>query len=409
MFDNNSEEYRNNEIENRNYQRTPYERDYDRRPKKSGKGVVILALVFSLIGGVIGSAITNVLNMENMSQGQGVDAPNTYTISTKDEVNVATAVADKALSSVVGITTKGQINYGFFGTVEAGGSGSGIVVDSKGYILTNAHVVKLNGEVVKECSVLIDDGTTLKGRPIWVDSGIDVAIVKVNPQGKKLVPAELGDSSKLKLGQTAIAIGNPLDMAFQRSVSQGIVSGLDRYVGQVDGGGYMTGLIQTDASINAGNSGGPLLNEKGQVIGINTVKVSSAEGIGFAIPINSVKPIIKQVIETGDYKSVSLGVLSADIEAAKKYISQDIEGDKGLFVIKVYEKSPAAKAGIEAGDIITKIGDNQVNDTNEVKSILYKYSAGDTVKVEVMRGKKKLELDLKFEEYQAPVQDKLED
>lgn len=407
MFENNNKNYNNydsndNVNYNNNYENRYQNQAYipEKRPKKkSNKSVIILALVFSMLGGIVGSAITNVILTDNASSSSSELASQKITINSDKKLDVATAVAKKAMPSVVGITTRGQVDYGFFGSVEASGTGSGIVVDEKGYILTNAHVVKLNDQVVSECSVIVDDGTELRGKPIWVDTGIDLAIVKIDPAGKKLVAADLGDSDSLEIGETAIAIGNPINIAFEKSVSQGIVSGLDRYLGQVDGGGFMMGLIQTDASINGGNSGGPLLNAKGQVIGINTVKVSSAEGMGFAIPINFVKPIIKQVIETGNYTSPSLGILSVDVEGARRYLNQEIKAQSGVFVIKVYDNSPAANAGIEVGDVIVKIGDQDIDSTAKMKSVLYQYTQGDKAKVTVIRNEKQMEVEVDFSDY----------
>ena len=269
-------------------------------------------------------------------------------------MTVASAVAKKSMSSVVGITTKG-VQQSFFGQVEVQGVGSGVIVDPKGYILTNAHVVKLNNQVVKDVTVRLNNEKDIQGKTIWADEMIDLAIVKINTD-EKLNAASLGDSDALSIGDTAIAIGNPISLQFSQTVTQGIISGLDRYVGAVSGGGYMTGLIQTDASINGGNSGGALLNAEGEVIGINTVKVQSAEGLGFSIPINFIKPIIKQVIETGKYKEMSMGMLTMNVDVAAQVLNEKPDLDKGIFVYKVYDGSPAAAAGLEAGDIVTRLG-----------------------------------------------------
>ncbi|WP_036729603.1 S1C family serine protease [Peptoniphilus mikwangii] len=388
------------------YQEQKYEYNYEnennrRRKKKSNKSVIVLAIVFSLIGGIVGSSITYALFGEKMSSETNLasaNGNNAVTISTKGEVNVAQAVAQKAIPSVVGITTKGQVNS-MFGAVEAKGTGSGIIVDERGYILTNAHVVKVGSQVVDTATVLLDDGTTLEGKPIWVDSNIDIAIVKIEPKGK-LTAATLGDSSTLQIGQTAIAIGNPIDIAYQRSVTQGIISGLNRYVGQVNGGGYMTGLIQTDASINGGNSGGPLLNEKGEVIGINTVKVNSAEGLGFSIPINTVKPIIEQVINTGTYNIVFMGIENpVNAVDVQRYLNKDLGVDKGVFVFAVRENSPAKQAGIEAGDVITKIGDTEIENESSLRVALYKYKVGDREKITIVRDGKEKQVEIEFGEY----------
>lgn len=365
--------------------------------KKSNKGMVALALVCALIGGMVGSAFTNMFS-------GGYDSGNipVENIRITGEDNVAAAVSKKAMPSVVGIMTSG-VSQSMFGAVEARGTGSGIIVDKEGYILTNAHVVKMNGQVVKDCKVQLNDGDIVEGHPIWVDSSIDVAIVKIDTD-KKLTVAELGDSSKLEIGETAIAIGNPIDMAYQRSVTQGIISGLNRYIGQVDGGGYMTGLIQTDASINGGNSGGPLLNSKGQVIGINTIKVQTAEGLGFSIPINLTKPIIESVIETGDYKVVSLGTESLDADKVQKYFNKDLGVNDGVFVYRVIDNSPAAKAGIQNGDVIVKIDDKDISSVEALKAALFGYKTGDKVKVKVVRDGKEQEIDLEFTDFKMPVQ-----
>ncbi|MBP2024818.1 S1C family serine protease [Peptoniphilus stercorisuis] len=373
-----------------------YDNYYGRKKKKSNKGIVILCLICAIIGGVIGSAITSVLFGGSELQSTGNSNEN-ITINAKTENTVAAAVAKKAMPSVVGITTS-EIQQSIFGAVESRGTGSGIIVDEKGYILTNTHVVKMGGKLVNSCKVLLNDGTTIEGKPIWADSSIDVAIVKVNTT-EKLKSAELGDSDELQIGETAIAIGNPIDMAYQRSVTQGIISGLNRYVGQVDGGGYMTGLIQTDASINEGNSGGPLLNAKGQVIGMNTVKVSVGEGLGFSIPINSVKPIIDSVIETGDYKVVSMGTESLDVARLQRYYEKDLGVREGVFVFRVYENSPAAKSGIKDGDIIVKIGEDNISTVDSLKSTLYKYKVGDSVDMTIIRDGKEEKVNITFTDY----------
>ncbi|MET3617928.1 S1-C subfamily serine protease [Peptoniphilus olsenii] len=363
--------------------------------KQKGKGaiLVIMAIVFSLIGGVIGSMLTSM----KMGKPNSTSPNNNITISAQDDMTIASAVAKKSMSSVVGITTKG-VQQSFFGPVQVQGVGSGVIVDEKGYILTNAHVVKLNNQIVDKVTVRLNNETDLEGKTIWADEMIDLAIVKINSQ-EKLNAAVLGDSDALQIGQAAVAIGNPISLQFSQSVTQGIISGLDRYVGAVSGGGYMTGLIQTDASINGGNSGGPLLNAKGEVVGINTIKVQSAEGLGFSIPINFIKPIIKQVIETGSYKELSLGILSMDVNAARQFFGENIKSEEGIFVYKLYDKSPAVEAGLQPGDVITKIGKDKTNDNNDLKSILYKYQSGDKVNITFIRDGKEQNTELTFTDY----------
>ncbi|WP_425516611.1 S1C family serine protease [Peptoniphilus ovalis] len=373
-----------------------YETREIKKKKPRGNGIfVIMAIVFSIIGGIIGSAVTG-YQMRNKSSSTG-EASNNITISASDNATIASAVAQKSMPSVVGITTKG-VQQSFFGSVEVQGVGSGVIVDPKGYILTNAHVVKLNDQVVENVTVRLNDETDIQGKTIWADEMIDLAIVKIDTN-EKLTAAELGDSDAINIGDPAIAIGNPLSLQFSQTVTQGIISGLDRYVGAVSGGGYMTGLIQTDASINGGNSGGPLLNSKGEVIGINTVKVQSAEGLGFSIPINFIKPIIKQVIETGTYKETSIGMLTMDVNTAAQIFGQKEPVEEGIFVYKVYDNSPAAAAGLEAGDIVTKIGKDDVKDNNSLKTILYKYQEGDSAEVTYLRNGKENTTQITFTDY----------
>ena len=370
---------------------------YENKNSGMGKIIIIIALVFSLIGGIIGSAIIiyKLLPMGNSTTSNEDNSK--ITISAKDNITVASAVAKKSMSSVVGITTKG-VQQSFFGQVEVQGVGSGVIVDSKGYILTNAHVVKLNNKVVEDVTVRLNNEKDIQGKTIWADEKVDLAIVKINTD-EKLNVASLGDSDKLSIGDAAIAIGNPISLQFSQTVTQGIISGLDRYVGAVSGGGYMTGLIQTDASINGGNSGGPLLNSEGEVVGINTVKVQSAEGLGFSIPINFIKPIVKQVIETGSYKEISMGMLTMNLNVATQVFNGKTDVENGIFVYKVYEGSPAAKAGLEAGDIITKIGKDEVKDNNALKSILYKYQEGDSAELSYVRKGKENTTEVTFSDY----------
>lgn len=369
--------------------------------KKKASALIILAIVFAIIGGVIGSTATNFYFMNKYKEVEKSESSaNNITITAKEDSTVAKAVAKKAMSSVVGITTSG-VQATWVGPVEVQGTGSGIIVDSKGYIVTNAHVVKLNNQIMKKVKVQLDNEETVDGETIWADENVDLAIVKINTK-TKLTVASLGDSDKLQIGDVAIAIGNPISLQFNQSVTQGIISGLNRYVGEVSGGGYMVGLIQTDASINGGNSGGPLLNANGEVIGINTVKVQSAEGLGFSIPINYVKKIIREVIETGDYKEMSLGIYSLDAKYAEQVIGKDPGTENGILVIKVFDGSPAKIAGLEVGDIITKIGKYELNGVKDLKAALYNFQEGDKTDITFIRNGKEMKAELVFTNYEVP-------
>ena len=364
--------------------------------KKKRPGLFILwALIFSLIGGAVGSAIT----YKMMPASSPVGVVSTQTKETpkvrKHETGVVENVAEKAMPSVVGITTS-TTRETPMGPMAVQGSGSGFIISEDGYILSNAHVVGKAGNKVK---TLLNDGTEAEGKVVWSDETLDLGLVKIDKKGLQALP--MGDSDSINIGETAVAIGNPLGLDFQRSVTAGVISGLNRNIGEVQGN-YMDGLIQTDASINQGNSGGPLLNSEGEVVGINSVKISTAEGLGFSIPINTAKPIIEQVIETGDYNSVSLGMSGYTVSAIERSGYDLGTGGKGVIVGSVEANSPAAAAGLQPNDIILKMGDKAIDSMSQLRRELYKYKSGDSVDLVVVRGRKKETLKLTFTDYQVP-------
>lgn len=362
-----------------------------RRP--SGLSYFATALVGAVIGGVIVAAIvpTFLLNrLTPMQPGGNAQVGQRVVINPVEDLNVAAAVAQKVTPSVVRISTVTVERDLFFGKRSYEGVGSGVIIDPSGYILTNAHVV---GEHPEELTVFFKDGRELEGKVLWKDSLLDLAVVKV--EAANLPAAELGDSDGLIVGETTIAIGNPLGMRFERTVTQGIVSGLNRSI-MVEQGSVMEDLIQTDAAINPGNSGGPLINARGQVIGINTVK-ASAEGLGFAIPINITKPITQKLIKNGEFIPTYMGITPLDSEMLG-YYATDIEIQKGIYVYNVKEGTPAADAGLKAGDVITHINGEEVNTLVKFKSILYSSSPGDTVTVKYIKNKTEYTVDIKLAE-----------
>lgn len=281
-------------------------------------------------------------------------------------------------SAVVGIAVEKK--YGNKLTQKLGNDwsiGSGFLVDSTGYIVTNYHVV---GSEDSQVYVTLYGGDTVKGKTIWGNSDLDLAIVKIEVAG--LPYMKMGDSKNLTIGELVYAIGNPLGFEFQRTVTSGIVSGTNRSINI--NGVYMEDLIQTDASINSGNSGGPLINKSGEVIGINTIKVESAEGIGFAIPINQIKPIIEKIKETGEFKEVYFGIQGYDKQMISN-IDSDIKLTEGIYVYKVELNSPAEKAGIEEGSIITSIQNEKINTMCELRECLYRKNVGETVEMTIIR------------------------
>jgi serine protease Do len=325
-----------------------------------------------------------------MQQSGNTQVAQQVVIKPLEEMNVAAAVATKVTPTVVRISTVTVEQDLFLGKKSYEGVGSGVIIDSNGYILTNAHVV---GDHPEELTVFFKDGKELDGKVLWKDTLLDLAVVKVEATG--LPAADLGDSDSLMVGETSIAIGNPLGMRFERTVTQGIVSGLNRSI-MVDEGSVMEDLIQTDAAINPGNSGGPLINSRGQVIGINTVK-ASAEGLGFAIPINITKPITKKLIEHGEFIPTYMGITPLDSEMLG-YYAIDIEIQKGIYIYNVKTNTPAEEAGLKRGDVITHINGVEVNTLVKFKGILYSLDAGDTISVKYTRNGSESTVDIKLAE-----------
>ncbi len=348
-----------------------------RRP--SGMSYLAVGLIGAIIGGSIVAAMAPRYFYSRITppQQEYAQMGQNIVINPTEDITVATAVAQKVTPTVVRISTVTVERDLFFGKRSYEGVGSGVVINPNGYILTNAHVV---GEHPEELKVFFKDGKELDGEVLWKDTLLDLAVVKVS--AANLPAAELGDSDKLVVGETTIAIGNPLGMRFERTVTQGIVSGLNRSI-MVEQGAVMEDLIQTDAAINPGNSGGPLMNSQGQVIGINTVK-ASAEGLGFAIPVNITKPITKKLIEKGEFVPTYMGITPLDSEMLG-YYETEIEIQKGIYVYNVNRDTPADKAGLRAKDIILSIDGEVVNTLVKFKSVLYNRDPGDVIRVRYLR------------------------
>jgi S1-C subfamily serine protease len=258
--------------------------------------------------------------------------------------------------------------------VQEEGSGSGVIVDKSGVVLTNAHVVG-NSRTVQ---VGLADGRTLQGQVLGRDPTVDVAVVRVNAQNLPIAP--IGDSDKLEVGQSAIAIGNPLGL--ERTVTAGVVSAVNRNPRGIS----LDGLIQTDAAISPGNSGGPLVDSHGRVIGINTAVLSGAgaSGLGFAIPINLANDVVRQVVETGHITRAYLGVGFADIEPE---LSRQfgLPVTEGIILTAVERGSPAARAGLRTQDIIVKGNSTAIESGGDLRKLLRSLKPGATVRLEVIR------------------------
>ena len=246
--------------------------------------------------------------------------------------------------AVVGITNKAVARDWFDNPVETEGVGSGVIFKSDGYIVTNNHVI--NG--AKELIVSLSDGRTMRGKVIGADEVTDLAVVKID--AKDLPTAEFADSDQIVVGEPAIAIGNPMGLEFQGSVTSGVVSALNRTLGDGDA---RIKLVQTDAAINPGNSGGALVNMDGKVIGINSAKIvaNGVEGIGLAIPSNAVQSVISAIMEKGYVPRPYLGVSIFDQQSAARYGYQ-LNLKKGVYLFQVVPGGPASKAGLHKGDVI---------------------------------------------------------
>lgn len=310
-------------------------------------------------------------------------APVTTNITLKEDSAVIDAVR-KVKPAVVTVVNRMTAQRGAFGrSVSPTSSGSGIIIDGKGYVVTNNHVV----DSAQSLLVILSDGTKLDAKLVGTDPLADLAVLKVEATMPAVAP--LGDSSALQPGQVAIAIGSPLG-DFRGTVTMGVVSAMNRQVGT------MQGLIQTDAAINNGNSGGPLINSLGQVIGINTLVVRStsegnvAEGLGFAIPSNLVREITSQLIAKGKVERAYLGISYSPVDPlSTSGLSQN--ATYGVVVGKVEPGTPAAKAGVQEGDVILAF-DSQKLDQDALTALLLKRKAGDTIALTILRDNKQIEL-----------------
>ncbi|MFZ1301298.1 MAG: trypsin-like peptidase domain-containing protein [Candidatus Microsaccharimonas sp.] len=320
---------------------------------------------------------------------------------TNEESNIA-SIAEKVGPSVVSIVTTSQARS-YYGTTTQEGAGTGIIVSTDGYVMTNNHVI----QDVNDVSIIDSNGdqyddVTVIGR----DPLNDVAFLKIKSD-KTFKAATLGNSSTIRIGQQVVAIGNALGQ-YSNTVTSGIISGTGRPITADAGNGQtetLSDLIQTDASINPGNSGGPLLNMAGQVIGINTAIAEDANGIGFSIPINSTKGVLAGVLETGKVSRAYMGVnyLSITPDVANEYKlpvknGAYVHSDNGSAVAS---GSPAEKAGLKDGDIITKVNDDVVGEQGSLSSIIGQYKPGDTVTITYLRDGKEHTTQLTFSAYSS--------
>ncbi|HEY5583100.1 MAG TPA: trypsin-like peptidase domain-containing protein [Ruminiclostridium sp.] len=443
MYNNNNEDWDNQSQSNFNFDTSPAQENQNQsyykeiivksvKPEKSRKSkfmtylslIVITSLITSFaVGGAMYSNFTNQLNLQvgalqktvalssanaqkvaaaalTSSAGNSLKATNLLSNDTSGNLTVS-EIAKKVGPSIVGIKMALQSTKqsGYFGmnSAPSDSEGSGIIISKDGYIMTNYHVVQYadpkSGAKSTTLTVYLPDKREAKATFIGGDSANDLAVIKINLSD--LPVAELGDSSAVEVGDPAIAIGNPLGMEFAGSVTYGVISALNR---QLDTGDVTMSLIQTDAAINPGNSGGALLNSKGQVIGINSAKISitGVEGLGFAIPVNTAKPIIEQLKTYGYVKGKPLVGISA------QEVTEEISGmygiPVGIYITDVAAGGAAEAAGIKKGDVLTKLDGKVIKTMSDVDAIKKLHKPGDTVDAVVSRNNANVTVKLTFTE-----------
>ncbi|MBS7640498.1 MAG: trypsin-like peptidase domain-containing protein [Candidatus Bathyarchaeia archaeon] len=295
---------------------------------------------------------------------------------------------ERVSKSVVNVNTLRVFHDFFYQVVPVKGIGSGFVFDEKGYILTNYHVI----EGAERIIVTLVDGRVFEAKFIGGYRGLDLAVLKIDADN--LVAAKLGDSDKIKVGQRVFAIGNPFGLAGGPTVTSGIISAVKRTI--YSDRGIFRDLIQTDAAINPGNSGGPLVNVEGEVIGINTAIIPFAQGIGFAIPINAAKDIVKEIMQYGYYVRPWLGIAGVNLNR-QIALHYDLPVEHGILVVNVVPGSPAHRAGIERGDIILEFDGRRVDSVEELQRILSEKTHGCECEVAIVRDLRKLRVKVVLE------------
>ena len=406
-FHNNQYHYgRNSNLPADDYQPSGSSVSPEERPRKkqsffksTAAKVIAIVLACAIIGtgcGFGGAALYRSSTRQTVTLQQSDRAPVTVSVKQVDgQTKMEPAeVYASTVNSVVSINTTATAGTNIFGqTVETASAGSGFIISSDGYIVTNYHVVKGATSV----KVTLYSGDTYDATVIGGDSDYDVAVIKINAGG--LPAVTLGNSADVNVGDTVLAIGNPLgELTF--SMSQGIVSCCDRAI-NVDGTPF--NMIQVDASINPGNSGGPLVNLYGEVVGIVSAKYSSysnttVEGLGFAIPISDVRAIITDIIENGQVTGKAYLAIKAGTMTEQMAAQYDIDITEGVFVYSTESGGAGEKAGLQLGDVITKLNDTAITSMTDLTMAKKSYKAGDTVTLTVYRSGEYITLDLTFDQ-----------
>lgn len=309
--------------------------------------------------------------VQSQSADEGVDYEATEIRNTTAIRGSLSAIVQKVSPAVVGLTVQ-------YSDKEGLGLGSGVIAHKDGYIITNFHVAGNANSI----EIILHDATKVPAQIIWADAALDLAIVKA--EGGPYYGAKLGSAESAEVGDSVLAFGTPLALKFQHTVTSGIVSAKNRTLSipSEKSVSFMEDLLQTDASINPGNSGGPLVNMRGEVIGINTLKVTDAEGLGFAIPIDICIPIVDHIVQNGVYETPYLGVLTID-KAIAAYLGENIESGVSIRVVDV--NSPGYASGLRQGDVIEWVNSIKVDSVLDLRKEIYKTGVGGTIHIEFTR------------------------
>ncbi|PMC40549.1 serine protease [Bacillus sp. UMB0899] len=393
-----------------------------KKPRRSFKPI-LSSLISGVVGGALVLGVTTFTNEQQPSStennqavetaaqnGNSTSKVDTQAISTSS--NSIADIVDSLSPAIVGITNlQAQTNGNFFGNSSGNssgenietGTGSGVIFKKEGdagYIITNNHVI----EGAQSIEVTLYSGDKVKAELVGTDALTDIAVLKINAEHVTVV-AEMGDSSQLRTGEDVIAIGNPLGEEFTRTVTQGIVSGVDRTIDVTTSeGNWALDVLQTDAAINPGNSGGPLINMSGQVIGINSLKISESgvEGLGFAIPSNDVLPIAEELMNNGKIQRPFLGVGLVEMSEIPQYYLQEQmnlpeDVKEGVIVGNVSPNSPADEAGLKQQDVIVSMNDQAITNASDLRKFLYtETEIGEEVDVTLYRAGEKVTLKIKL-------------
>ncbi len=359
-------------------------------------GILLGGMLFAAL--IIGGGVVSPPETEpdpEVSPRQEIEEPVVPEEPREHQYTEVVEAVENVTPSVVGITNTVTMRQGGREVQVERGTGSGVIISEDGLVVTNQHVI----EEAEDIAVIFRDGSYTEASLVGQDELTDIAVLEVDMEEELTVPT-FADSDNLRPGEVAIAIGNPLGLMFQHTVTQGVVSATERQV-PIPGSDYSYTFVQTDAAINEGNSGGPLINLAGEIIGINSAKIHDPhiEGIGFAIPSNTVERVIDDIIEYGYVIRPFMGVLILDLS--------DMTGaatDRGVYIQEITPNSPAHEAGLEEGDVIVSLNDDPINFTAQLFDRLLDYQPGEEVNLEVIRDDERYEATMELEEMEQGLQ-----